>query len=114
MQQKLINLLIQDKHMQGEGYKIKGYSDVKSGNIAITIYFTDKRIGKLLKQENIPKIIHRAAPSGIKLQLFTAKSTFVQIALQSYDASQQTLLKLMDSVKQRIQSGLKSILNIQR
>lgn len=100
---KLMDLINQDKVIQGKDYKISGFADKPSGNIVFKIISQKPQILKIFRNEEFANAVKKVYGGGVKMDYNSFKKGYTMLSMNSYDTSQSSLLKVMNLIRDKIQ-----------
>lgn len=102
---KLMNLITEDKIIQGKDYKISGFADKASGNITFKLISQNPQIIKSFRSKNFADILAKVYRGGVKYEPNTSdfKRTFTIFSINSYDTSQSSMMKVMNIIRDKVQ-----------
>lgn len=101
---KLMDLINQDKVIQGKDYKITGFADKNSGNITFKIITRNPQILKAFRTQDFANAAAKVYKGGVKVDYYSFKPTFTLFSINSYDTSQYSIQKLMNIMRTKIQN----------
>lgn len=102
---KLMNLITEDKIIQGKDYKISGFADKTSGNITFKLISQNPQIIKSFRSKDFADILAKVYRGGVKYEpnIRDFKRTFTMFAINSYDTSQSSMMKVMNIIRDKVQ-----------
>lgn len=100
-----MNLITEDKIIQGKDYKISGFADKASGNITFKLLSQNPQIIKSFRSKDFANIIAKVYRGGVKYEpnIYDFKRTFTIFAINSYDTSQSSMMKVMNMIRDKVQ-----------
>lgn len=104
-----MNLITEDKIIQGKDYKISGFADKASGNITFKLISQNPSIIKSFRSKDFADILAKVYRGGVKYNpnMCNFKRMFTIFPINSYDTSQQSMMKAMNLIKDKIQKEAK-------
>jgi cytochrome b involved in lipid metabolism len=97
-----MDLITEDKVIQGKDYTIKGFADKASGNITFKILTRNQDILKAFRTKDFANAVSKVYRGGVDIDTYSFKPTYSLFSIKSYDTSQSSMWKLMNIIKDKI------------
>lgn len=99
-----MDLINQDKVIQGKDYKILANADTNSGTVVFRIVSSNPQVIRSFKTKQFADAIKKVYKGGVKIETNKFRRTYNLFAINTYDTSQASLLKVMNIMKEKIQN----------